>query len=181
MVRQEYSITLGEVDKVLVALDEREGEILRLGSSLDREGSRTLVEVGGHFNLTGGRTCQTKAHAGAGCPVPLETGRTAQRSQMARKNPGITSKKSGSGGGVAEMVAQGGSRGPVSSTAPRRRIADGGKTRIRAEKGLSAPHRRLSRPASGRLKAALISTWPGRPTSGAVSKTTSSGGSFVSA
>src|SRR5205823_3221274 len=42
----------GEVNKMLIALDEREREILRLRFGLDRGEPRTLDEVGEHFSLT---------------------------------------------------------------------------------------------------------------------------------
>ena len=53
----------GEVSKMLVALDEREREILRLRFGLDRGEPRTLDEVGEHFNLTRERIRQIEARA----------------------------------------------------------------------------------------------------------------------
>ncbi|MGH9055708.1 MAG: sigma-70 family RNA polymerase sigma factor [Acidimicrobiales bacterium] len=52
-----------EVNKMLVALDEREREILRLRFGLDRGQPRTLDEVGVHFNLTRERIRQIEARA----------------------------------------------------------------------------------------------------------------------
>ena len=49
--------------KMLVALDEREREILRLRFGLDRGEPRTLDEVGEHFNLTRERIRQIEARA----------------------------------------------------------------------------------------------------------------------
>ncbi len=53
----------GEVNKMLVALDEREREILRLRFGLDRGEPRTLDEVGEHFSLTRERIRQIEARA----------------------------------------------------------------------------------------------------------------------
>src|SRR5205814_10480600 len=52
-----------EVNKMLVALDEREREILRLRCGLDRAQPRTLDEVGVCFNLTRERIRQIEARA----------------------------------------------------------------------------------------------------------------------
>ena len=52
-----------EVNKMLVALDEREREILRLRFGLDRGEPRTLDEVGEHFSLTRERIRQIEARA----------------------------------------------------------------------------------------------------------------------
>jgi RNA polymerase sigma factor (sigma-70 family) len=52
-----------EVNKMLVALDEREREILRLRFGLDRGQPRTLDEVGEHFSLTRERIRQIEARA----------------------------------------------------------------------------------------------------------------------
>ena len=52
-----------EVNKMLVALDEREQEILRLRFGLDRGQPRTLDEVGEHFSLTRERIRQIEARA----------------------------------------------------------------------------------------------------------------------
>ncbi len=57
------SLLSGEVGKMLVALDEREREILRLRFGLDRGEPRTLDEVGEHFNLTRERIRQIEARA----------------------------------------------------------------------------------------------------------------------
>ena len=52
-----------EVNQMLVALDEREREILRLRFGLDRGEPRTLDEVGKHFSLTRERIRQIEARA----------------------------------------------------------------------------------------------------------------------
>ena len=52
-----------EVNKMLIALDEREREILRLRFGLDRGQPRTLDEVGQHFGLTRERIRQIEARA----------------------------------------------------------------------------------------------------------------------
>ena len=52
-----------EVNKMLVALDEREREILRLRFGLDRGQPRTLDEVGEVFSLTRERIRQIEARA----------------------------------------------------------------------------------------------------------------------
>jgi RNA polymerase sigma factor (sigma-70 family) len=57
------ALLCGEVNKMLVALDEREREILRLRFGLDRGAPRTLDEVGEHFNLTRERIRQIEARA----------------------------------------------------------------------------------------------------------------------
>jgi RNA polymerase sigma factor (sigma-70 family) len=57
------SLLSGEVAKMLVALDEREREILRLRFGLDRGEPRTLDEVGEHFSLTRERIRQIEARA----------------------------------------------------------------------------------------------------------------------
>ena len=48
---------------MLIALDEREREILRLRFGLDRGEPRTLDEVGEHFSLTRERIRQIEARA----------------------------------------------------------------------------------------------------------------------
>jgi RNA polymerase sigma factor (sigma-70 family) len=48
---------------MLVVLDDRERAILRLRFGLDRGESRTLDEVGEHFNLTRERIRQIEARA----------------------------------------------------------------------------------------------------------------------
>jgi RNA polymerase sigma factor (sigma-70 family) len=53
----------GEVNKMLIALDEREREILRLRFGLDRCEPRTLDEVGEHFSLTRERIRQIESKA----------------------------------------------------------------------------------------------------------------------
>ena len=53
----------GEVNKMLLALDEREREILRLRFGLDRGEPRTLDQVGEHFSLTRERIRQIEAQA----------------------------------------------------------------------------------------------------------------------
>jgi RNA polymerase sigma factor (sigma-70 family) len=57
------ALLMGEVDKMLIALDEREREILRLRFGLDRGEPRTLDEVGAHFSLTRERIRQIEARA----------------------------------------------------------------------------------------------------------------------
>ncbi len=57
------SLLSGEVNKMLIALDEREREILRLRFGLDRGEPRTLDEVGEHFSLTRERIRQIEARA----------------------------------------------------------------------------------------------------------------------
>ena len=57
------ALLVGEVNKMLVALDEREREILRLRFGLDRGQPRTLDEVGKHFHLTRERIRQIEARA----------------------------------------------------------------------------------------------------------------------
>jgi RNA polymerase sigma factor (sigma-70 family) len=52
-----------EVAKMLLILDEREREILRLRFGLDRGQPRTLDEVGAHFHLTRERIRQIEARA----------------------------------------------------------------------------------------------------------------------
>jgi RNA polymerase sigma factor (sigma-70 family) len=52
-----------EVTKMLVVLDERERDILRLRFGLDRGQPRTLDEVGAHFHLTRERIRQIEARA----------------------------------------------------------------------------------------------------------------------
>ena len=52
-----------EIGRLLASLDEREREILRLRFGLDRGESRTLEEVGKHFNLTRERIRQIEARA----------------------------------------------------------------------------------------------------------------------
>ena len=53
----------GEVNKMLLALDEREREILRLRFGLDRGEPRTLDQVGEHFSLSRERIRQIEARA----------------------------------------------------------------------------------------------------------------------
>ncbi|MDZ7676793.1 MAG: sigma-70 family RNA polymerase sigma factor [Acidimicrobiales bacterium] len=53
----------GEVDTMLVGLDEREREVLRLRYGLDRGEPRTLEAVGDHFHLTRERVRQIEAKA----------------------------------------------------------------------------------------------------------------------
>ena len=53
----------GEVNKMLLALDEREREILRLRFGLDRGEARTLDQVGEQFSLTRERIRQIEAQA----------------------------------------------------------------------------------------------------------------------
>ena len=53
----------GEVNKMLLALDEREREILRLRFGLDRGEPRTLGQVGEHFSLTRERIRQIESRA----------------------------------------------------------------------------------------------------------------------
>ena len=53
----------GEVNKMLLALDEREREILRLRFGLDRGQPLTLDQVGEHFSLTRERIRQIEARA----------------------------------------------------------------------------------------------------------------------
>ena len=57
------SLLSGEVNKMLIALDEREREILRLRFGLDRGEPRTLDEVGEHFSLTRERIRQIEPRA----------------------------------------------------------------------------------------------------------------------
>ena len=57
------ALLVGEVEKMLEALDQREREILRLRFGLDRGEPRTLDEVGTHFNLTRERIRQIEARA----------------------------------------------------------------------------------------------------------------------
>ena len=57
------ALLAGEVNKMLIALDEREREILRLRFGLDRGEPRTLDEVGEHFSLTRERIRQIEAKA----------------------------------------------------------------------------------------------------------------------
>ena len=57
------ALVSGEVNKMLIALDEREREILRLRFGLDRGEPRTLDEVGAHFSLTRERIRQIEARA----------------------------------------------------------------------------------------------------------------------
>jgi RNA polymerase sigma factor (sigma-70 family) len=57
------SLLSGEVAKMLVVLDDRERTILQLRFGLDRGQSRTLDEVGEHFNLTRERIRQIEARA----------------------------------------------------------------------------------------------------------------------
>jgi RNA polymerase sigma factor (sigma-70 family) len=57
------ALLVGEVEKMLITLDEREREILRLRFGLDRGQPRTLDEVGEHFSLTRERIRQIEARA----------------------------------------------------------------------------------------------------------------------
>jgi RNA polymerase sigma factor (sigma-70 family) len=57
------ALLVGEVNKMLIALDEREREILRLRFGLDRGEPRTLDQVGEHFSLTRERIRQIEARA----------------------------------------------------------------------------------------------------------------------
>ena len=57
------AVLCGEVNKMLLALDEREREILRLRFGLDRGEPQTLEEVGEHFSLTRERIRQIEARA----------------------------------------------------------------------------------------------------------------------
>ncbi len=57
------SLLRGEIEKMLIALDEREREILRLRFGLDRGEPRTLDEVGESFSLTRERIRQIEARA----------------------------------------------------------------------------------------------------------------------
>jgi RNA polymerase sigma factor (sigma-70 family) len=57
------ALLAGEINKMLITLDQREQEILRLRFGLDRGEPRTLDEVGEHFNLTRQRIRQIEAKA----------------------------------------------------------------------------------------------------------------------
>jgi RNA polymerase sigma factor (sigma-70 family) len=57
------AVLCGVVNKMLLALDEREREILRLRFGLDRGQPQTLEEVGEHFSLTRERIRQIEARA----------------------------------------------------------------------------------------------------------------------
>jgi RNA polymerase sigma factor (sigma-70 family) len=57
------ALLAGEVDKMLITLDERERKVLRLRFGLDRGEPRTLDEVGEHFSLTRERIRQIEAKA----------------------------------------------------------------------------------------------------------------------
>ena len=57
------SLLSGEVAKMLLVLDEREREVLRLRFGLDRGQPRTLDEVGAQFHLTRERIRQIEARA----------------------------------------------------------------------------------------------------------------------
>jgi RNA polymerase sigma factor (sigma-70 family) len=67
----------GEVNKMLITLDEREREILRLRFGLDRGEPRTLDQVGAHFSLTRERIRQIEAGAMSKLRHP-STDRTAR-------------------------------------------------------------------------------------------------------
>jgi RNA polymerase primary sigma factor len=57
------ALLVGEVNKMLVALDDREREILGLRFGLDGGEQRTLDEVGEYFSLNRGRIRQIEARA----------------------------------------------------------------------------------------------------------------------
>jgi RNA polymerase sigma factor (sigma-70 family) len=57
------ALVCGEVDHMLMALDEREREILRLRFGLDRSGPRTLTEIGEQLSLSRERIRQIEVRA----------------------------------------------------------------------------------------------------------------------
>ena len=57
------ALLAGEVDRMLLVLDDRERRILRLRFGLDRGQPRTLDEIGADFNLTRERIRQIEARA----------------------------------------------------------------------------------------------------------------------
>jgi len=57
------ALLAGVVNKMLITLDEREREILRMRFGLDRGEPRTLDEVGERFSLTRERIRQIEARA----------------------------------------------------------------------------------------------------------------------
>jgi RNA polymerase sigma factor (sigma-70 family) len=57
------TLLAGEIDKMLLTLDGRERQILRLRFGLDRGEARTLDQVGKHFSLSRERIRQIEDHA----------------------------------------------------------------------------------------------------------------------
>jgi len=70
----------GEVNTMLIVLDEREREILRQRFGLDRGEPRTLGEIGQHLNLSRERVRQIEARAMASCVTPRRPCRPPNRS-----------------------------------------------------------------------------------------------------